>query len=192
MRRIGDCFWASAAVFGGLMITKQAAAVEPVRESTLMVAAERLASSNFAFGGGTDWNNQFFGAPANTPFGTPRLGVDYFIIDGLSLGGHLGAGFTVPNAGDTHGWLAFMPRVGYAFSLSRNIDFWPRVGGGFIVAGAAYGGTSTTAVVTMEGMFLANLNKFVAIEFGPALDLPLADGWQDAELGANAGLALKF
>jgi hypothetical protein len=190
MRRLGQGFGVLAVAFSGLLMTTQAGAIEPLPQSTFVVAAERLASSNFVFNGGTSWNNQFFGAPANTPFGSPRLGLDYFIIDGLSIGGHVGLGLYVPNQGESAGWLAFMPRVGYAFALTRSIDFWPRVGFGLIAAGNSFG--TTTGVISMEGMFLANLNKTVAIEFGPALDVPLADAWQDAELGANAGLAINF
>lgn len=192
MRHIGLGLVGSAALLGSLFSTTEASAVQPVRQGTFVVAAERLVSSNFAFGpGGTNWYNQFFGAPAITPFGSPRLGADYFIIDGLSLGGHVGFGLYA-GGGNAQGYLALLPRVGYAFSLTRTIDFWPRVGAGFIVPI----GDTTTGVITMEGMFVYNINKMLGIEFGPALDVPLGDTFSfigaDVFLGANAGLTLSF
>jgi hypothetical protein len=191
MRQIGMGIFGAAALLGSLFLTTEASAVQPVRQGTIVVAAERLVSSNFAFGQGpTGWYNQFFGAPAVTPFGSPRLGADYFIIDGLSLGGHVGFGLYA-GGGNAQGYLALLSRVGYAFSLTRTLDFWPRVGAGLVV----YPGDTTTGVITMEGMFLYNFNKMLALEFGPALDVPLGDTFSygaDVYLGANAGLALNF
>jgi hypothetical protein len=170
--------------------SEHAVAAQPVAQGTFAVAAERLVSSNFHFWqGGTDWNNQLLGSPGEVPFDTPRLGADYFVIDGLSLGGHVSTGLWIPNGGTTGGWLALLPRVGYAFQLSDKIDFWPRVGAGFIVGNMARG---ETAVVTAEAMFLYSLVPHVSLEFGPAVDLPLANQWQNAIVGANLGLALLF
>lgn len=162
-------------------------AIKPVAKGTFALSAERLVASNLVFQpGGPDWHNQIFGAPGfATPLDTPRLGADYFIIDGLSLGGHVGIGLYVNN--NTQGYLALVPRVGYAFSLTDKIDFWPRVGAGFAVYGPA-----TVGLLAVEGMFLFNLKKYFAIEFGPALDVPFGDSFVDAMLGANAGIVVKF
>lgn len=181
---------ASAAAFAGISFSAtEAHAIEPIPEGTLAISAERLASSKFSFyNGGPDWNNQFFGAPTGAfVFGSPRLGADYFIIDGLSIGGTLAAGFTVPANGDGGGYFSLVPRVGYAFHLGGVIDFWPRLGVGFIV-----GDVADTGVIGLEAMFLANLTDYFAIEFGPSLDVPFSSGWPDAIMGANAGIVVTF
>jgi hypothetical protein len=181
---------ASAAAFAGISFSAtEAHAIEPIPQGTLAISAERLASSHFYFyNGGPDWNNQFFGAPTGgSPLSAPRLGADYFIIDGLSIGGTAAAGFTV-NDGDGAGYFSLIPRVGYAFHLGGIIDFWPRLGVGFIV-GNVY---PDTGVIDLEAMFLANLTDYFAIEFGPALDVPFAQAWPDVIVGANAGLVVTF
>ncbi len=157
-------------------------------QGTFTVAAERLAASNFHVANGfTLWHNQFFGAPGWTPFDTPRLGVDYFVIDGLSIGGHFGLGYYGADNNDG-AYVALLPRVGYAFSLSRSIDFWPRGGIGLVAGDAA----ADSAVLGFEGMFLANIKDFFAIEFGPAIDVPFSDNYADVVIGANAGILVKF
>src|SRR5690606_4424591 len=134
----------------------------PMPQGTFTVAAERMASSNFHFyTGGTRWHNQFFGGPGIPVIDMPRLGVDYFIIDGLSIGGHASFGFHTID-GPTQAWVAFLPRIGYAFSLTRSIDFWPRGGIG-VIAGDL---TSDTGILEFEAMFLGNIKDFFAIEFG--------------------------
>lgn len=160
----------------------------PMPQGTFTVAAERLAASNLHFANGyTGWNNQLLGAPGWVPFDTPRLGVDYFIIDGLSIGGHLGLGFYGADNNDG-AYVALLPRIGYAFSLGNVIDFWPRGGIGVVAGDYA----ADTALLSFEGMFLANLKDFFAIEFGPALDVPFSDNYHDLTLGVNAGILVKF
>lgn len=193
MRSIQHAGIAAAVLLGAVSLTQEAAAIEPVEQGTFALSAERLAASNFHFyQGGFTWVNQFLGAPGQVPFDTPRVGFDYFVIDGLSVGGHLGFGFYVwdNNGGsDSDAWIALMPRVGYAFSLTDKLTFWPRLGLGVIAGDAA---PNDTGVLSLEGMFLYDLNKTFALEFGPAIDLPFAAGWQDAIVGANAGIVARF
>ena len=67
--------------------------------------------------------------PAASSFIQPRAGIDYFVVDHLSLGGAIGlytaAGHN-PQVGDTGFIIA--PRVGYAIDLGRVASFWPRGG----------------------------------------------------------------
>lgn len=180
---------AAAALATTAMVSGTAGAA-PEPKGTFVVSAERLVASNLHIAGGVSWIHQVAGAPgATTPFDSPRLAFDYFIIDGLSLGGHVGFGFYAIDGADSAAWIALLPRVGYAFSLSNTFDFWPRAGVG-LIAGDAAG--NDTGVLSLEAMFLANLTKNFAIEFGPAADLPFAAFWPDAVIGANAGIAIKF
>jgi hypothetical protein len=80
----------------------------------------------------------FAGIDARSMFVIPRVGLDYFIIDGLSLGGSLtllSHSVHVDRAPDNdfsafH--FLFAPRVGYAYMFGTVVGIWPR--GGFAFA----------------------------------------------------------
>jgi hypothetical protein len=75
-----------------------------------------------------------------TPWSTPRLALDGFVIDGLSLGTALGFSTTSYSAGAEvsgasadldlgSGWtFVAAPRVGYAYMFSDAVGIWPRAG----------------------------------------------------------------
>jgi len=179
---------AAAALGASLSFVPEASAIKPVPQGTFKLAAERLISSDFTFAGGTTtWNNQIFGAAGNAPITAPRLGADYFIIDGLSLGGHASVGFNTRTNNSLQGRTAILPRVGYAFALGNVIDFWPRGGFGILVDG-----NESSGLISLEAMFLANLDKRFALEFGPAVDIPLSRFYPDAVVGGNAGFVVTF
>jgi hypothetical protein len=72
-----------------------------------------------------------------SPYDVPRLGFDYLVTDGLSIGGSLGFASI---SGDTDGGFggvgndpsgsAFLlnPRVGYVVMFNKTIGIWPRGG----------------------------------------------------------------
>ncbi len=82
-----------------------------------------------------------FGIAAANAHSTPRLTLDYFIIEGFSVGGSFiyyhrsGETETEPDAGDSvttddpsvQGIL-FEPRVGYSFVIDETFAVWPRAG----------------------------------------------------------------
>ncbi len=64
--------------------------------------------------------------PPVSSFAQPRAGIDYFVIDRLSLGGALGL---YSASGDVNGTgFLLAPRIGYAIDLGRVASFWPRGG----------------------------------------------------------------
>ena len=80
------------------------------------------------------WGAQAGASPV-VPAIYPRTSFDYFVIDGLSLGGSVGfstASVKVKSGGSSmegdHTAVTFAPRVGYAFGLSDTIWFWLRGG----------------------------------------------------------------
>lgn len=160
---------------------------------TFAVATERLVASNFHLQGGrTWWNNQFFGAGGSVPYDTPRLGLDYFLTDGLSLGGHGALGFYVPPDDDdpntgTTAWSVIVPRIGYAFGLGSSVDLWPRLG-----AGAIFADGPDTFLLELDAMFVFHVSHNFSIEVGPAVDIPIADPYPDMVLGVNGGLLMTF
>lgn len=65
-------------------------------------------------------------------FNQPRLGVDFFIVDNISLGGALGFfSMSGSNASDIDGFI-ISPRVGFNVPISDIVKFWPKVGLTFI------------------------------------------------------------
>lgn len=184
----------AGAAFGAasLGFVDDAAAVQPIRQGTLTVAAERLTGLGLTFNNG---NAEFgtgilIGSPLPMQF--PRIGVDYFVIDGLSIGGTLGLSYYT--AGEQF-QAAVLPRVGYAFSLSQQIDFWPRGGIGFMGwdnGGGPFfpGGGGVSGVLFLEGTFVWNVLPNAGIEFGPTLDILLDSG--TTTLAGNGGIVLKF
>jgi hypothetical protein len=101
----------------------------------------------------------------------PRLGIDYFIDEHLTVGGSFGlASLSVENR-DALGIL-LAGRVGYALRLTHEISFWPRGGLTFAtlnVDGDA--GDRTVFGLTIEGMFTLAPSEGWAFLAGPLLDL---------------------
>lgn len=167
-------------------LTPEATAA-PVQQGTMILAAERMAGFAVYFGQGDAQGSVTLLNPVFGPYGYQfaRVGFDYFVIDGLSIGGHVGVSHT-----NNLTVLSFLPRVGYAFSLSDTIDFWPRGGIGYLGADLG-GGMNGTGLLNFEGMFLWNFIEHAGLEFGPTLDVGLANN-QVVALGGNVGLFARF
>jgi hypothetical protein len=63
-------------------------------------------------------------------FNQPRLGIDFFVIQNLSIGGAVGF-FSMnghgDNAGSTDGFI-IQPRVGFNVPITQSFVFWPKLG----------------------------------------------------------------
>jgi len=103
------------------------------------------------------------------PYTVPRLSVDGFVIDHLSVGGSLGIWVTDPNHGGSASGVLLAPRVGYAISFSNAFGFWPR--GGFTFW--SFGGNDEFGL-TMEAMFYGSPVEHFAFTFGPVIDIGIA------------------
>lgn len=132
---------------------------------------------------------------AVNPYATPRLSFDYFVIDGLSVGGSIAyakAGGEYkqekgpPNtvlapSSDTPEvrMFAFSPRVGYAYMFSDIIGIWPR--GGFTYAqltteeqvGDREEETSKVFSLDIEAMLVIVPKQHFAFVVGPVIDFGL-------------------
>jgi hypothetical protein len=110
-------------------------------QGQLAISGERLFGINYARASNTTdgqpssyhsatvigfgWNSD----PASSSFVHPRVGIDYFVIDRLSLGGAVGLYTASGHDPQTDGTgLLLAPRVGYAIDLGRVASFWPRGG----------------------------------------------------------------
>lgn len=190
VRRVGlRVALAGLVALGTLGVAQTAEAVTPVPQGTFALAAERITGFGLTFpGNGGDVNFNANLLMSGSDIGNfSRVGGDYFVIDGLSIGANLGLSF---HGGVSITQLLALPRVGYAFSLSPAIDFWPRLGVG-VYGMFGNGGSSTSGLLNLEGMFVWNALPQVGIEFGPTLDVFLASNWP-VVLGANAGIVVRF
>jgi len=168
--------------------TPAEAAGNAVRKGTMRLSAERLVGIGARVNDPASfYMNVLTALNTGQEIQYPRVAFDYFIIDGLSIGGSTGFGYH--SASETVSF-AVLPRIGYAFDLSKTIEFWPR--GGIGLQYVDYGPTdNSTAVMTIEGMFLWEMVPHALLEFGPFIDASFANDWPIV-LGGHAGIAIEF
>lgn len=117
--------------------------------------------------------------------GLPRLALDYFVIEGLSLGGSFvfmnqslsgettAGGVSQSTDIGTLQTLFVHPRVGYAIPFDETFSFWPRAGLAFMSQSfksdidAIADTTSTSTNLTLEAMFGISPMSHFAILVGP-------------------------
>ena len=107
----------------------------------------------------------------------PRLGVDYFLTEHLSLGGSFGLASVSFEDEDAIGVL-LAARVGYALRLTHAIAFWPRGGLTYSTANGDLIDVSVFAF-TLEGMFSFAPTSGWSFLAGPVLDLGFTGEWGD-------------
>jgi len=144
----------------------------------------------------------------DNPFVAPRIGFDYFVIDGLSIGGAL-AYYSSEHDGDEtlgnnsadidketdSGW-AIAPRVGYCFMFNDMVGIWPR--GGFTYAAGKEETDpanppnapddkleASVLDLTLEGMLVITPVPHAGFMVGPTLELPLS-GSGETDQGNNS------
>ncbi len=87
-------------------------------------------------------------SPDATTTITIQPAADYFVTDGLSVGGFVGYTSTSQSGAKSHA-IGIGPRVGYALPISDQLAFWPRLGlayysVSFDVAGMSVSGSKMT------------------------------------------------
>ncbi|MCC6901735.1 MAG: hypothetical protein IT377_22380 [Polyangiaceae bacterium] len=141
------------------------------------------------------------------PFVAPRVGLDYFVIDGLSVGGSVAYVSDDEESEETLGnntnqlpdekgsGFVIAPRAGYCFMFNDMVGLWPR--GGFTYASAkeetdASGPGQTDSKyeaslfdLTLEAMLVVTPVPHAGFMVGPTLDLPLS-GSGELEQGNNS------
>jgi hypothetical protein len=189
------------------------AAADPIPHGTIALGAERLSgfyhSKDSIDTLDTTRNKiSLLGEDSNGPYDMPRIGIDGFIIDGLSLGGTLAIGHVsqtdkrtvapVQQSNDSSATaVLFAPRVGYGFMFSERIGIWPRGGFSYFTVsgdgsgtvnvggvGVNAGGTSVSRhyfSLNIDVPFIFKLAPNFAITVGPTIDVAL-DGSQKIDL----------
>jgi hypothetical protein len=131
----------------------------------------------------------------SSPYSTPRFGIDFFPIDGLSLGGSLTyigqsgeteveeAGQSQSADNDSATGFLIAPRVGYGIMFNDIIGLWPRGGITYFVVNVDNRNSQgvTTSERTLNGLALSvevplilSPIDHVAFTVGPSLDFPLS------------------
>jgi hypothetical protein len=145
---------------------------------------------------GSSTSTGVLGRSIPVPATIPRASFDYFVIENLSLGGSLGIYMASGESevdGNSEDWdkvtgIALAPRIGYVFGLSDTIWLWLRGGPTYMTVGIDpdEGDDVDVSVLQLdvEAMFAFGLTDSFAIEFGPALGLPVG-GSTDYEVGGE-------
>jgi hypothetical protein len=107
----------------------------------------------------------------------PRLGVDYFLNEHLTLGGSFGLASISEEDADAIGVL-FAARVGYALRLTHGIAFWPRGGLSFATVNGDLIDIDVFAF-TLEGMFSFAPTSGWSFLVGPVIDLGFTGEYGD-------------
>ena len=200
-------------MLGVMMISGQALA-DIGEQGQLAVGAERLTGFSHSWQSTEDdtatrttsFNNfSLLGMPLGglgTAYSFPRVGVDYFPIDGLSIGGsltytHLGSSYkvdpdmgpTVESSGSLNVFL-IAPRVGYAFMFTDSIGLWPRGGITYIRSSSSSDDNDSASVASqfafsVEAPFLFAPARNVAFTVGPTIDLGLSYSGEDTDADGN-------
>jgi hypothetical protein len=156
--------------------------------------------------------------PVASPLSNPRVAFDYFVIDGLSIGGSIGYWSQTGRVRDESGrrWdlddqsaLVFAPRVGYLALFSDHVGIWPRGGFSFYsLTGDSYvpgDWTASGLAFNVDVPFVFIPAPHTAILVGPGLDVTLFGGGEYRvgqvrrdfdlryfDIGLYAGLAIWF
>lgn len=124
------------------------------------------------------WND------AISPLTQPRLGLDYFITENVTIGGSFGlysrSVDTGPANNDDTG-IVFAVRAGYALRLGHAVSFWPRGGLTYTtVSDDGLGADYRMLALSLEGMFSLAPSEGWSFLLGPTFDLGI-----DGELNDN-------
>ena len=137
-----------------------------------------------------------------TSYSIPRIGVDYFATDGLSVGGSLmfmrvgfsteyepAMGPSMESGSSTNVWL-FSPRVGYAYMFTDSIGIWPRGGLTYLRTSSSdddddSGSTTSAWALSIEAPFLFAAAENIAFTAGPTIDLGLSYSGENTDADGN-------
>jgi len=171
-----------AAIISALFATNVAHA-EAIRHGTFALGAERLTGvfhSEEKTDPGSSVGNTglaLFGNAEDSRLAgawqLPRVGLDVFVTNGLSLGGS----FIVlsRNQGDANTTdIIFAPRVGFGYMFGRVVGIWPRGGISYWHQSASGNDEAHSFAFDLDVPFLFACTHSFAITLGPLLDVGFA------------------
>ena len=162
----------------------------------LAVGVDRLFGFNYTTGEGRDGTTTL-GLLGGTgcsavvsPYSIPRLGFDYFVFDGFSLGiaGQLAI---TSHDDDSTTIIGFQPRLGYAIAVTPGFSIWPRGGLNYItVNGERDNDAHYMLALNAELMMVASPAPHFGFTFGPTADVGIAatHDSKTSQYGLQAGI----
>lgn len=130
-------------------------------------------------------------------FDLPRVGVDVFIVERLSLGGSIGFFSIDTDDDDDVSGLIFAPRVGYVIPFDQRWGFWPR--GGLSYVSREFDNDQHLTALTLEAQFYFMPSPFVGFTAGLLADLGITGEWgpqnrdyDERLLGLGFGMFARF
>lgn len=217
--------FAAALVLGGVLLAAPGARAEGFGSPlTVAISGERLfgivsASDTETIDGqpgeSTGYNTtvSLLSNPAgglSSTYSFARVGVDVFVIQGLSVGAALGYvtvsssskveanGASLEQDGPTSNGVVFAPRAGYAFMFLPIVGIWPRAGVTYVTAGSSFESMGNTAeasenrlAFTLEVPLVIAPSANAAITVGPTMDLGLSGGSENSQTIAGVTTTQK-
>lgn len=177
--------------FGAVLALPAQARAQDGAEGTLAFGVERLfglsrtnTDTEGSDTGVTRLSLLYDGPPGGDPYSRPRLALDYFVIDQLSLGGSLGLSIWSgdddddSDANDPSGsGFLLAPRVGYFIEVGDGFALWPRGGLTFVrdrvENGDGDGATDTATALSLQLPFVITVADGLAVNLELGLDLGL-------------------
>jgi hypothetical protein len=128
------------------------------------------------------------GSQRLSPYSVPRVAVDGFVIDHLSLGGTVGFASTNMNGdidgADQSGFI-FGPRVGFATMFNKWAGIWPRGGFTYYTFNGDNDLDYDQFALTAEVMFVLQPAEGFAFLVGPSFDFGLTGHIDAGPAGAD-------
>jgi hypothetical protein len=135
-----------------------------------------------------------------SPYGHPRIGFDYFVIDRLSVGGNLifrtssgeteveGGGVSTTGENPSTTTFVFGPRAGYAIMFNDMIGIWPRAGFTYYTHSETqesptgdFEDDENGLALTLEGLFVIAPLPHVGFTVGPTFDIGLTGSFDETD-----------
>jgi hypothetical protein len=177
-----------ALAIGLVSVASAARAGDLLQPKTVIISAENLSELtvvSISNGGNGGTYFALLGNPASpAPYDIPRLAVDIFVTDRVTVGGALTITRFAPDRGSNETIFTISPRVGFMFPLTANIGLWPR--GGFTYYNDDNAGLTVSGfALNLEGMFVFKLIDHFAIIAGPVIDIGLTGSVSENGISAD-------
>ncbi|HEY6727046.1 MAG TPA: hypothetical protein VI197_23595 [Polyangiaceae bacterium] len=208
MKHLGLGFLAASVLVSG------PALADPGEAGQLALGAERLmgfshsrhsSESEFGEQSSTYNNLTLLANPMAgfvTAYSVPRVALDYFPTQGVSIGGAISytrvgiSSKLEPNMGEstessgTLSMFIFSPRVGYAAMFSESVGIWPRAGITYLKSSTSDDddeskSEGSAVALSIEAPLLFMPVDNVAITLGPTIDYGLSASGEDTDSEGN-------
>jgi hypothetical protein len=196
--------WPALAV--GVLLVSSSAHAGAIDKGTFALGAERITGvfhSDEKIGNAPSHGTTaiaLFGNSSDSPLAgawqLPRLAFDFFITNGLSLGGSFIVLSRSPEGSNQTDFVV-APRVGFGYMFTRVIGIWPRGGISYWHSSRSTDNARASAdahsfAFDLDVPLLIAPTRSFAIELGPLLDVGFAGRADGAFFGTNVGVDTSF